>query len=144
MYDLICWLCKSIDWKIKSCSAFEKTRKQKHNTKSISNIKKEFLKIFGCLIAPLPVCRMMPVTLWIIWLHLILLYSINHCDCDLSCHDITDHQSGSQKTFMFVHEVIQHRFMIDIHDFQTKKDLLAFHNHLSLKVRKCYVEHSFF
>lgn len=41
---------------------------------------------------------------------------------------------------MFVHEVIQHRFMLDIHDFQTEKDLLAFHNHVSLKVRKCYVE----
>lgn len=43
---------------------------------------------------------------------------------------------------MFVHEVIQHRFMLDINDFQTKKDLLTFHNHLSSKIRKCYVEHA--
>lgn len=42
---------------------------------------------------------------------------------------------------MFVQEVIQHICMLDVNDFQTKKDLLAFHNHLSLKVRKCYVEH---
>lgn len=71
-----------------------------------------------------------------------MLYSIYHCDCELSCHDIRDHQSGSQKTYMFVHEVIRHTFMLDIHDFQTKKDLLAFHNHLPLKVRKFYVEHT--
>lgn len=32
--------------------------------------------------------------------------------------------------------------MLDINDFQTKTDLLAFHNHLSFKVRKCYVEHT--
>lgn len=45
---------------------------------------------------------------------------------------------------MSVQEVIQHIFMLAINDFQTKKDLLAFHNHLSLKVGKCYVEHRVF
>lgn len=45
---------------------------------------------------------------------------------------------------MFVQEVIQHMCMLDVNDFQTKEDLLAFHNHLSLKVRKCYVEHRSF
>lgn len=34
--------------------------------------------------------------------------------------------------------------MLDIDDFQAKKNILAFHNHLSLKVRKHYVEHIFF
>lgn len=114
---LLILLSKSIAWRTESCSAFEKTSKQKHNTKSVSSIKMEFVKNFGGLTESLPICRIISIILWIIWLHLVLLYSIYHWDCDLSCYDIRDHQSRSQKTCMLVHDLLQHIFLLDINDF---------------------------